>query len=147
MGYVRKKILNLQFADPDLEGLEVRVRQASIGQLVRFTELPQFKDAPVREQMAEIIGLLVSGLVGWNLEDPDPADQTGEATVPVLCTAEGMWTQDQTFLQIVLNAWMNASAGVSAPLEPSSTGGEQSPEASIPTETLSPSLPSSPPPS
>lgn len=151
MGYVRKKILKLVFADPEFEGLEVRAWQASIGQLIRWTELTNLADAGARQQMREVIELLTDGgtkhpepgLIDWNVESPDP---TGDTTVPVPCTAEGMWAQDQRFLFDIARAWMSGSAGVSGPLAPSSTGGKPSPEASIPMETGSSSPPSSTPP-
>jgi hypothetical protein len=145
MGYVRKKILLLKFDDPEFEGLEVRVRQASMEQICDYAEFGKFEGG-TRQQMARVIDMLAAGVISWNLEEP-----TGETTPdgedvvqPVPCTPAGMWTQDGGFIADIFKAWMRASAGVSGPLGPSSSVGEPSLEASIPMNTPSENPPSSP---
>ncbi len=137
MGFVRRKIFLLKFADPEFEGLQVRAKQASVDQLTRSTELGEITGT-TREKMAEIIGLLAEGVVSWNLEEPtgrDLPDGTAEV-VPVPCTAEGMWTQDGAFLADILRAWLRASAGVSPPLPSNSPDGDLLPEVDLPMDRL-----------
>lgn len=136
MGYKRKKIFLLRFADGDLEGLEVRVRSISIE---RFLELAPLLDMTmsggltpeditgIRETLAAFADVLVS----WNLEEEDGT--------PVPCTVEGLMDQDLRFVLGLMTAWAEEIAGVAAPLERPSPSGEPSPEASLPMEPLSPS--------
>jgi hypothetical protein len=145
MGYVRKKILLLKFDDAEFEGLEVRVRQASIEQICRYAEFGEFEGG-TREQMTEIIDMLAAGVISWNLEEPTGGTVPGTAgddeVRPVPCTAAGMWTQDGNFIADIFRAWIQATTGVSAPLAPGSPAGEPSLEASIPMDTPSQSPPS-----
>lgn len=136
MGFVRKKIFLLKFTDPEFEGLQVRIKQASVDQLTRATEIGELAGTP-RDKMVELIDLLSQAIVSWNLEEPTETEET----IPVPCTAAGMWTQDGGFLADILRAWLRASAGVSPPLPLNSPGGERLPEVDLPMDPLPASLP------
>ena len=106
----------LTFEDPALEGLEVRARSLSIGELQ--------SDEPVVESFAH-------ALVSWNLEDEDGN--------PLPATLETLRTYpDIGFINGLTKAWIDAVTGVDDELGKDSTSGETFPEASIPMEPLSP---------
>lgn len=135
-GYRRPRTLKLTWADGEFAGLEIRARRAS---LETFFELAPIIDGGIDtstpEGRQEFLGLFLEFgkyLVSWNLED--------ENGTPVPCTAEEFMRQDPALVREVLDQWAAAIAGVAAPLDETSPGGEPFPEASLPMETLSPSL-------
>jgi hypothetical protein len=150
MGYVRqRKIYKLVFEDPDMAGLEVRARSVPLGTLMRLIELAGLIDrgtANLNPDEAKAIRELFTGfadaLVSWNLEEPVIDDETGEETgevCPVPATVDGLYSQDMDFALHIIEAWMDAVAGVAGPLGRRSSDGEQSLAASLPMEPPSPS--------
>lgn len=140
MGYVWKgKTYRLVFADDEFAGLEVVAKSASVGAYRRIADLAtrEFHHPPTEDDLAEIDNLFdefAKVLVSWNLEDEDG---DGKRT-PVPPTLEGMHSQDLTLVRQIIWSWMEAVAGISAPLGQPSGGGEQSVEESLPMEVLSP---------
>lgn len=140
MGYVWKgKTYRLVFADDELEGLEVVARSASVGAYRRIADLAtrEFAHPPSEADLTEIDNLFnefAAVLVSWNLETE--ADDGTRSPVPA--TFDGMASQDLTLIRQVIWAWMEAVAGISAPLGPPSDGGGLSVEESLPMEVLSP---------
>jgi hypothetical protein len=131
VGYQPKRtVYRLQFEDPEMEGLEVRARSVSTGQLLMISAL-QGKAELTEEEIDTLIGAFAKALVSWNVEEEDGT--------PVPATAEGVKSQEIGFVQAIVWAWVDALTGVAAPLGPSSPGGEPFPEVSIPMEALSPS--------
>jgi len=133
MGYEGKKVLKLNFTDPQYEGLEVVVRKPIMEQVLSVADGQEGvgEDADKMETLRPLAELLCSLLVGWNLEND------GE---PVPHTAEALLAQDFDVAQAIIKAWEDNAMGVSVPLEKASSDGERSLVASIPMETLSPSL-------
>jgi hypothetical protein len=136
-GYVYPaKTFNLVFADPDMNGLEVSVLSVSSGDLMeldRLTDPDTYDDLTRKQQKAwmdELYTLLARYLVTWNLTD--------RAGAPVPGTVEGMRTQEWRLMRTVIWAWYRALIEVPSPLPQPSGDGEQSVEASIPMEVLSP---------
>lgn len=138
MGYQReRKIYRLVFADPEYEGLEVRVTAPPMGMILDTADLADVdltnpKAADIR-RTTTLFGAFADCLVDWNLE----ADG-----IPVSPTREGVLSQDADFVMFLLTEWIKATMGVSAPLGTRSANGGLSGVVSIPTETLSPNLPS-----
>ncbi|MFD5509105.1 hypothetical protein ACFWIB_15190 [Streptomyces sp. NPDC127051] len=131
MGYTpKRKIYNLDFEGTDFEGLTVSVRGLNTGQYLDLWEAKA--EAEAGGETGRVLYLLAGQLIGWNVED----DQ-GQ---PVPPTFDGIKSQDLDLNLAIVNAWTTAMAGVPAPLEPSSSGGGPSLEASLPMEPLSPSL-------
>lgn len=135
----KKKIYKLIFADEEMQGLEVRCTSISIEKMLELTSLAGLAGKPPSEYTPEdyasidtVFQAFAGALVSWNLLDED-----GE---PVPPTFEGVKTQDIDFIDVVIKAWMERVAGISDPLARNSTAGQRSLEASIPMETLSPSL-------
>lgn len=115
----KQKIYRLVFDDGDMAGFVVRVKSTSFG---RATE------AQGIEAEVELLG---ECLVDWNLERTDGT--------PVPCDLENLRAQDPALIKTLLSAFSDALMGVSDPLVQSSHVGQQSPEASLPMEPLSPS--------
>lgn len=113
-------------------GLVVRAKSCSAAQLLRVSEL-----AENTEQGKELGGVrmlfgeFAEVLVSWNLEDQD-----GE---PVPTTLEGLLAQDFDLVIALIDGWMEAVAGVPAPLEQPSSSGAPFLVESLPMEPLSPS--------
>lgn len=127
---VKRKILNLQFADEELEGLEVRAHSVSFGKLLEVADQAQM----MREKagLSEVRGLLemfANALVSWNAQDED-----GQ---PIPATMDGMLDQDVDWVLTVVLAWFDAMVSVPDPLERKSTSGKQYPEVSIPMDVPS----------
>lgn len=131
MGYERKpKVFLLRFADPELEGLEVRVRSTNVRKLMDMAKLHDLAD-PTGEDLPKLDPLFdsfIGCLESWNLE----AD--GQ---PVPMTKDALLDQELDFVMDLVSAWVEAAAGVAVPLGKQSSAGEQSLAASIPMETLS----------
>lgn len=134
MGYVREKIYNLVFEDPELAGLEIKTRSTSVGQFMDISKLMDAAGTDLAtdiDKMTALLRLFADGaLISWNLEHVDGT--------PVPADFEGLYAQDLDFVLEVISAWMNAVATLPGPKEPSSNGGVPSVEASLPMEALSP---------
>jgi len=131
MGYRHKmKRINLNFeAGHDLHGLEVSLRGLSLG---NFLELQGMGEVD-RSSLAGQLRRFAESLIVWNLEDED----TGE---PIPATREAVFEQDQDLMLQLATAWLDALAGVPAPLDETSPDGKPSLVESIPMESLPQSL-------
>lgn len=130
-GYMpQRKLYRLRFEDRD--GFVVRARSAATGV---FMEISTFADDATsdsgikQEQLGRLFDLFSGVLVEWNLLEEDGT--------PVPATKAGLLSQEFDFVMEIITAWMDAVAGVAAPLEKPSSDGELFPEASIPMEPLS----------
>lgn len=140
--YVRQaKTYKLVFTEEDMAGLQVRAKSLPLGAFMDLIDLAgRFDEADASDLSAEDAKALrqlfegfAEALVSWNLEAPVYDDDgTVVGSTPVPATVEGMYTQDMEFVMAVIKAWMDAVAGVSAPLAPGSPSGAQSLEASMP---------------
>jgi hypothetical protein len=138
-GYDRKahaKVFLLKFEDEEMAGLEVRVRTTSMAGMTSMAKLSGLANgreitAEDIDQLDPLFDLFVSCLESWNLEDD------GE---PVPITKAALLEQDLDFTLSLISAWIEAAAGVAAPLEERSNAGGLSLAGSIPMDTLSPSL-------
>jgi hypothetical protein len=142
MGYKReKKIYNLVFSDPEMNGLEVKTESASLGAYLKIVELAMRMQSSGAEDLDlaaldELFGRFASVLVSWNLEveavvNGEPVDQ------PVPATKDGLLDQDPDFVMAIINAWTSAVGDVGDGLGKGSTNGAKFPEVSIPMELLS----------
>lgn len=123
MGYKRQeKVYKLEFEGEDFEGLEVRAKGLSVGQLLEFQTL---KDSSDSDASSKTLGTFASKLVSWNLEDDNG---------PVPATLEGVKGQDVDFIMAIVAAWVNAFSSVSSNLGKDSSSGVTFPEGSIPME-------------
>lgn len=128
----KRKIYDLDFSDhpdPDMHGLRVKLRAVDTGQALGL-------DAAMEEGgdggIMATLKILAAQLIEWNVED----DQ-GQ---PVPVGLDAVLAQELDFNMTIVNAWREAIAGVSAPLDSDSPDGGLSLEASIPMEVPSESL-------
>jgi hypothetical protein len=129
-GYKRKaKNYVLAFEDPEMDGLEVRVKSMPVGKVREFLRLRE--EAEDANSMEAAFGMFDDCLLSWNLLDDD--DQ------PVPANQAGIDTQDVDFIMAIVTAWMETITGVSDadPLDGRSTSGEPSLVASLPMVPLS----------
>jgi hypothetical protein len=140
MGYKRKrKTYVLSFDDPELAGLEVRARGASIGKLFGLMDLMRFADRRGDlkpedvQEMDQLFRLFADRLESWNLEEEDGT--------PIEPTYENLMDQEINFVLPLVLAWADALVGTGGPLDESLPAGQQPEVASIPMEPLSASLP------
>jgi hypothetical protein len=98
--------------DPDLAaaGLWIRVRSASLGQLLDYGFGPRLTTAP-----DSIFREFCSALEEWNVHD--------EAGDPVEPTFEGLRTLDDRLAIRLVRMWQNVLTGVSDPFADASNGG------------------------
>jgi len=142
-GYKRpKKIYRLVFADPEMEGLEVRARSTSMGdyQLIMRLMMKLRQNPEVVEEdldtIDDMLGQFAKVLVSWNLEvDTEVNGRT--VTQPVPATKDGLLDQDIDFVMAIIDAWTDAVGGVDPELGKDSTSGGSFPEVTIPMELLS----------
>lgn len=133
MGYKRaKKVYNLVFADPDMEGLEVKAHSMPLGDLLSMADTIDNIATATIEDIDRLLATFASVLVSWNLEDDDDR--------PIPATLDGLKSQDQEFVFGIVMSYINAVSRVADPLPQPSPGGEPSLAASIPMETSSESL-------
>lgn len=123
------KLYKLTFADGDYEGLEVTMRSVSIGEM---RSLQGGGEESGRDHFDRMADLVASHMVAWNREDED-----GQPLPP---TMESLEDEEPSLVNLLIERWTEAVAGVSAPLEQPSNSGDSAPEVSIPMEALSPSL-------
>lgn len=132
MGFEGKKVLTLQFDDPDLDGLEVVTRCPSIEQvLAKQVEAEKFDEDDTVASTRLAAELFCDSLIGWNLENDG---------VEVPHTAEALLEQDIDVAQSILEAFEQHAFKVSPGKERSSSDGPPSVAASLPMEPLSESL-------
>jgi hypothetical protein len=127
-GYKRKaKNYVLAFEDPEMDGLEVRVKSMSVGKVREFLAKSRSNEVDVGATFDDF----ADGLLSWNLLDDD--DQ------PVPPTRVGIDAQDVDFIMAIVTAWMETITGVpdADPLDGRSNSGEPSLVASLPMEPLS----------
>lgn len=126
----KKKRINLTFEPGhEYEGLEVTLRSLTLGEWLEISGIGEVDSAAVDAQLHRF----AESLISWNLEDED----TG---APIPTTPEAVYAQDRDLILALATAWMDAIAGVADPLDPSSTDGQPSLEASLPMAPLSESL-------
>lgn len=141
-GY-RRPLLDLVFDDPELDGLRVRARRATVGMVLDLTAARERGDSTSLLDLVKMLATDPDGspglLVDWNLEDSLSGD-------PIPLTRAGLLGPgcDPPLLWAIAAAITSAVASVRAPLPATSSGGDPSLEASMPMETLSPSPENSP---
>jgi hypothetical protein len=127
-GYKRKsKNYVLAFEDPEMDGLEVRVKSMSVGKVREFLAKSRSNEVDVGATFDDF----ADGLLSWNLLDDDDR--------PVPPTREGIDAQDVDFIMAIVTAWMETITGVADadPLGGRSNSGEPSLVASLPMVPLS----------
>lgn len=130
-GYRHKaKRITVRFEEPhDFAGFEATLRGQHLGGFLNLLGIGEVDLSNIGDQLRE----MGKALISWNLED----EESGE---PVPVTPEAVMAQDQDLMIALAKGWTDGLRGIPAPLEPSSTDGPPSPEASIPMEPLSESL-------
>jgi hypothetical protein len=133
MGFTPPKtIYRLDFADTDLDGLEVRMRGGRLAQAFDVAGLIGVTEAnATAEDVQAMLGQyaeIADHLVSWNYEDED-----GEAIPPDL---EGLKTLEIRYVQMIAEAWRNAQVNVPGPLSRSSNSMPPPELSSIPMEPL-----------
>ncbi|SEC04826.1 hypothetical protein SAMN04490357_1048 [Streptomyces misionensis] len=124
------KLYKLRFADGDYEGLEITMRSVSIGEMRAMQGTSE--EGSGRDGFDRMADLVASHMVAWNREDED-----GNALPP---TMESLEDEEPSLINLIIDRWTDAVAGVAAPLEQPSNSGGSAPEESIPMAPLSPSL-------
>ena len=115
-------------------GLEVRVRAGTLGNLLRIQALSNKGDELTEDEVDEMFTRFATLLAGWNIEDDD-----GQ---PVPSTLDGLKGLEAGLAMEIMRAAVAAIGGVAAPLENGSADGGPSAVASLPTVPLSPNPPS-----
>ena len=130
MGYrPQRKVYVLDFGDK-YDGLEVKVRAGTLGQLLGLQRLSGEDLTP--DQLDELFAKFVELLKAWNIEDDDG--------FPVPETIEGLYSLDPELARDIIDVAARVLGGVPDPLPAGSADGAPSVVASLPTEPLSPSL-------
>lgn len=133
MGF-KLKAKKLAFTDPDLEGFEVYVKRASVGEVRAVAQMAaDMPDDATPEQLLDLLTPFAERLARqvktWNLEDDDDS--------PVPVTSDAIVAQGFGFVMILFQAWIDSMIGVSDTLGKGSTSGESMPEGQIPMAVLS----------
>ena len=137
-GYKRKTYKLKWPEGHSLHGLEVVTKGLSVEATFELASLAAGLAAEsATEAKVATANKLFAGfadrLVSWNLEEDDGS--------PVPATLAGVTDQDMGFMIALITTWIDAVSSVDTPLPPASANGQSpAPEASLPTETLSPNL-------
>lgn len=132
MGYRPPRTTYVLDFGENYNGLEVKVRAGTLGNLMRIQSLSG-KDDMSEDEVEEMFRRFATLLAGWNIEDEDGA--------PVPATLEGLQSLEAGLAMEIMRAAGAAIGGVPAPLENGSAGGGPSAVASLPTVPLSSSPP------
>ena len=129
MGFTPEtQIYKLTFRGTDLDGLEVRIGECTVGEFSRM--VTPIADGGMNDK--EGLDLLLKYLKSWNLEIP--------AGTPVPLTDEGVRSIPLPLLNKLNRAWTVAMAEVPDPLGRQSRNGASSEEASLGMASSSESL-------
>lgn len=147
MGYVPRRTFKIVFREGhEFDGLEVRMKSVSVGKLLALLPVVDQLDDMLKssdlEPVESVFRELAALIDWWNVEEEE-LDLNGVPTgklVPVTPDYAGLVAQDLRMVNAIMRQWAKHVAGVSAPLDGPSPSGNPSLEASIPMETLSPSL-------
>ena len=97
------------FEGTDYDGAEIQIRlSVTFAQFIELRESAQGED---QERMARLFGQNV--LMDWNLEDIDGN--------PILADGDGMMAIPLALTNLIVQHWVEAVAGVSSPLEETSS--------------------------
>ncbi len=149
MGYVIEETVYHLVFDGKHEGLEVKVREGSVGDYLAISELSThpFATPPTADDIERLRALFVAlagVLVSWNVEMNKATSDAAGHRVTVPATAAGVASLPPLLAVDIATAWMQAVAGVSPPLPEASNAGEMEfdveLERSLKMETLSSSL-------
>lgn len=123
------KTYALIFDEGQFEGLEVKCKPATVGQVLEVAELEAATGGALASNPAatgQVIDLLADVIVWWNLDDEDDT--------PIPNTAAGLRSQDPELVGAIVRAWVSAVSRAPRPLPDTSPPGEM--EGSIPMESL-----------
>lgn len=124
MGFeLEETLYRLKFEDPKYAGLEVLMREPTIGSLVDLAALDTEDDVDPNV-LAKFFKLLSDSLVEWNLE---------KKGVPVPTDIDSIKSQPTSFVMDILKAWQINTVGISAPLDDDSMNGKPPAELSLQT--------------
>lgn len=128
MGFERiGRTFTLKFEDKLYEGLEVKMRGLSTDQFLHVAgmadEVSKKSLSEITPVVRDLFGRAADHMLSWNLEDDG---------VPVPISRESLLEQDFDFVISIVNAWLEAMAGVSPPLPKNSNGTGTLQEASLP---------------
>lgn len=137
MGYRAKRtVYVLEFDDPELAGLEIKVSSTSIGVLLDLADDAESARIGGLDKAKRLLAEFMTRLVSWNLENEE-----GE---PTPLTEEGFRSHEPDFVLTVVFTWFDAMMAIKdgSPLGRRSISGKQYPEVSLPMDLPSPNLPS-----
>lgn len=130
MGYrPQRKVYVLDFGER-YQGLEVKVRAGTLGQLLGLQRLSGEDLTP--DQLDELFGGFAVLLKEWNIEDDDG--------LPVPTSVDGLKSLPPDLANDIIATAARVLGGVPDPLPEGSADGAPSAVASLPTEPLSSSL-------
>jgi hypothetical protein len=129
MAYRReRRIYILEFADPEYEGLEIKVRSIPIRELTELMVLdPESEDPAVRvSSINKLMAAFAEALVSWNMTDENGA--------PLPATLEYIESEETDFVLTCIAQWMAVISRVNdaSPLDGNSTPGPAIQEAPSP---------------
>jgi hypothetical protein len=131
MAKIGKKLLVLQFEDPDFIGVQVKAYSTSLGRALEISgqaEAARKADSGT-SQFQNLLSEFVAKLQSWNIDDDDGR--------PVPATREGLLSLDLNDAKYILVSWFDAIMSVDKSLGKGWTSGERSPEESIPMDASS----------
>jgi hypothetical protein len=129
MGYrPQRKVYVLDFGER-YQGLEVKVRAGTLGQLLQLQRLSG--EDLTADQLDGLFRAFVVLLKEWNIEDDDGH--------PVPASIDGLYSLDPALAQDIIATASKVLGGVPDPLPEGSADGGPSAVASLPTVPLSPS--------
>jgi hypothetical protein len=135
-GYRRARVIELKFHGADvgeMDGFEITLRRLSVNEMLDVAALADIPDGASADDtnklIFELTETIADKIVTWNLEAEDGS--------PIAPSGDALRGEDLGFTHSILDAWIDATTGVPAPLARNSSAGEPSPALSLPMEPLS----------
>ncbi len=138
MGFIRGNLI-LKFADPELEGFEIKMRRLPIGDLMAVSKLVDARDELKEsiEQLDSLLTMVMANMISWNLEEEDP--ETYEM-IPVKAEkghssywddegtyhpSTGLYLLDFSLVLTIVNTWIEQATSLPESLGKASTNGQK----------------------
>lgn len=127
---VKRKVFRLQFEDPELADMSIRVRSISLGRLLDIADqADMLRAGAALGKTRELCEVFTDRIESWNLEDE-------ELGTPIPTNIDGLYSLDVDLAISIMLAWFDAMTAIADSLGKASNSGQQSPEESVPTALL-----------
>lgn len=139
MGFSRGNLI-LRFADPELEGFEIKMRRLPVGDLMGVSKLVDMGDGlkDSLEQLDRLVTAVTANIISWNLEEeidgvmvpvkPEKGQPSYWDDEGVYRPSTGMYLLDFSMVLTIVTTWIEQATSMPESLGKASTNGQKTKE-------------------